>query len=230
LDNANNRARLATILEEGISAGGDALCYTVLPCHWNGYAKGDLEAAFAEVSIRKTESGGSWHYRVSHVHEASGEEATYSFSTGKDVLRSLRGPFSVRTTNSAPDLYQTVAIEGELAAGEVRLTVNGELPFVSGRVAGPLTCSWSLFDALPEIASAGIRGIDLLEDLEKVKTGLSLTPFEDFTLRLGDTSLPLHGYIVHGEAEVPEYYWLTDDGRVAIMVRTFSTYVLGGAG
>ncbi len=228
-DNARNRARLADILRRGVAAGSDVLHYTVLPYFWNGYAKDDPDAPFAAVSIRRTDEADSWCYRVRYVHEASGEDITYSFGTAKDALRSLRGPFSVKTTNTAPDLYRDVTIDGTLVDGEVCLTVNGKLPFVSGRCDGALICSWSLFDALPDIVAAGVTDIDILEDLEKLKVGLSLTPLEDFSFDLGDTRLTLHGYVLHGEAEVPEYYWLTDEGRVAVMVRTFSTYVLGGA-
>ena len=77
-----------------------------------------------------------------------------------------------------------------------------------------------------EMVKNDITGINLLEDLEKLKPGCRIAALKSTTIEVAQKDLKLDGYAVYSPKEVPSYWWLDESGRVAVMSNVFNTFVL----
>jgi hypothetical protein len=176
--------------------------------------------------------GGRLRYQVAYSNEASGEDLQLDYETTANPTRAVQSPWSVETANRAGDLYTSMQTGGALAEGEaevrIELCVNDRLTFTSGHVppGESVCCNWSLFDCMGEIVENDIPGINLLEDLEKLKLNCRIKAIGHTTIELARKHLRLDGYAVYGPKEVPGYWWLDESGRVRVMSNVFNTFVL----
>ena len=216
-----------------IAGGVRTLRYTALPNYWSGY-RGDGDVlAFGKVMVQRTLlQGGRFRYQVAYSNEASGEDLQLDYETDANPTRALQSPWSLETANRAGDLYKAIRTSGALVESgtEVRieLCVNDRLTLTSGHFppGESVCCNWSLFDCMGEIVKNDITGINLLEDLEKLKPGCRIAALESTTIELAQKHLKLDGYAVYGSKEVPSYWWLDESGQVAVMSNVFNTFVL----
>ena len=157
-----NRSTSAHALSRG-TAPTSPKKYTVLPNYWKGYkgrGGGDpvRDLTIGEVIInRKREPSQNWHYDIQFLNTTSGENLHLDFYCADDDLRTLRDTWRVTATNSAGDKYRQFTCEGHITSqGEqqrVTLVVNNTtLPIGHFDNAYPITCNWTLFDVIPNLA------------------------------------------------------------------------------
>ena len=218
--------------------------YTVLPNYWKGYkgrGGGDpvRDLTIGEVIInRKREPSQNWHYDIQFLNTTSGENLHLDFYTADDDLRTLRDTWRVIATNSAGDKYRQFTCEGHIISQgdqqRVTLVVNNTtLPIGHLENTHPITCNWTLFDVIPNLAhqlkaSGKQISLAILEDLEKVRTPVRIGYMEDCTLPLDDGTLKLSGFFVYGAGMLPSYWWLDQQEQVIVASTTFQTFVLTG--
>ena len=218
--------------------------YTVLPNYWKGYkgrGGGDpvRDLTIGEVIInRKREPSQNWHYDIQFLNTTSGENLHLDFYTADDDLRTLRDTWRVTATNSAGDKYRQFTCEGHIISQgdqqRVTLVVNNTtLPIGHLENTHPITCNWTLFDVIPNLAhqlkaSGKQISLAILEDLEKVRTHVRIGYMEDCTLPLDDGTLKLSGFFVYGAGMLPSYWWLDQQEQVIVASTTFQTFVLTG--
>ncbi len=217
--------------------------YTVLPNYWKGYKGrgGDpvRDLTIGEVIIdRKREPSQNWCYNVRFLNTTSGENLHLDFHTTDDDYRTLRDTWRVTATNSAGDKYRQFTCEGHITSQRdqqcVALVVNNTtLPIGHIDNTHPITCNWTLFDVIPNLArqlkSSGEQiSLAILEDLEKIRTPTHIGYMEDCTLPLGGSPLKLSGFFVYGAGTLPSYWWLDQQKQVIIASTTFQTFVLPG--
>ncbi len=218
--------------------------YTVLPNYWKGYkgrAGGEAprDLAIGEVIInRNREPSKNWCYNVQFLNTTSGENLHLNFYTADDDLRTLQDTWRVTAINSAGDQYRQFTCEGHITSQgdqqRVALVVNNTtLPVGHFHNAHPITCNWTLFDVIPNLAhqlkaSGEQISLAILEDLEKVRTPARIGYMEDCALPLGDRTLELSGFFVYGAGMLPSYWWLDQQEQVIIASTTFQTFVLSG--
>ena len=230
---------LIATLEAAYGGGlpaGPAAEYTVLPNHWGGYARmaQRQRLAFGSLSIRRTPGDNAVDYRVESCNMASGEALRLRFQTDTSPLRRLRGRWRIDARNDAPDPYNEFNAAGRVTdSGRIEVAAGG-LTFVAEQLPDdrPLLCNWTLFDALPGLATLpGDAEFALLEDLEKLRPRCRVRPLGAFGLPVAGTDLELRGLTVFGEAQPPFHFWLDARDNVAIASSTFNTYVMrNGAG
>lgn len=238
---SNFRAELSEHLESWVnddSTGHDdramKLDYHILPNFWDGYAnEGDLTSNGSRMDLtcgslriqRSTPDDAHYAYDISYRHETSGEELSARYHTAHNPARSLQDTWSLHTTNRGRDLYRSIHIEGNIEASAITLSVNDRLRFQSAKlpIGETVTCNWSLFDCFAELAPHA--PFNLLENLEKLKPGCRITFLEEHTLALSSGPLRLRGYVLHGPGAPPSYWWLREDGHVAIASNIFNTFV-----
>ncbi len=218
--------------------------YTVLPNYWKGYKGRTVEKAPRDLAIgkviinRKREPSKNWRYNVRFLNTTSGENLHLDFYTADDDLRTLRDTWRVTATNNAGDNYRKFTCEGHITSqrDQQRITLvvnNTTLPIGHIDNAHPITCNWTLFDAIPNLAhqlkASGKKiSLAILEDLEKIRTPVRIGYFEDWTLPLDNRTLKLSGFFVYGAGMLPSYWWLDQQGQVMIASTTFQTFVLSG--
>ena len=217
--------------------------YTVLPNYWKGYKGRGGEAprdlTIGEVIIdRKREPSKNWHYDIRFLNTTSGENLHLDYYCADDDLRTLRDTWRVTATNSAGDKYRQFTCDGHITSQgdqqRVTLVVNNTtLPVGHIDNTHPITCNWTLFDVIPNLAhqlkSSGKQiSLAILEDLEKVRTPARIGYMEDYALSLNNETLKLSGFFVYGAGMLPSYWWLDQQGVVRIASTTFQTFVLPG--
>ncbi len=217
--------------------------YTVLPNYWKGYKGRGGEAprdlSIGEVMINRTrEPSKNWHYDIQFLNTTSGENLHLDFHTTDDDLCTLRDTWRVTATNSAGDKYRQFTCEGHITSQgdqqRVSLVVNNTtLPVGHIDNDHPITCNWTLFDVIPNLAhqlkSSGKQiPLAILEDLEKIRTPVRIGYMEDCTLPLNDRIQKLSGFFVYGAGTLPSYWWLDQQKQVIIASTTFQTFVLPG--
>ena len=218
--------------------------YTVLPNYWKGYKGRAGEEAARDLTIgeviinRKREPSKNWYYDIQFLNTTSGENLHLDFYTADDDFRTLRDTWRVTATNGAGDQYRQFACEGHITSQgdqqQVSLVVNNtNLPVGHFESSHPITCNWTLFDAIPNLAhqlkaSGEQISFVILEDLEKIRTPVRIGYMEDWTLPLGDRTLKLSGFFVYGSGTLPSYWWLDQREQVIIASTTFQTFVLSG--
>ncbi len=241
--------QLMAILNRGTSAPAlrqtdqaqDADRYTVLPNYWKGYKRvgemaGDCDLAIGEAVIdRRCEASGNWRYEVRYVNATSGENLHLDFCCADDDFRTLRDTWRVTARNGAGDGYRQFAGEGRITSrGDFALVVN-DVVLPIGRFDGsrPVTCNWTLFDVIPNLAhrlkaSGEQVALGILEDLEKVRARACIGFLEDWVLPLDEEALELSGFFVYGVGMLPSHWWVDQQGRVVIASTTFQTFALAG--
>ncbi len=209
--------------------------YAVLPNFWNGYGGSHVEGklTFGELKIKRLNlDNNNYKYQVFYSNGASGEDLSMEYQTKNNPIRSLTGKWSIQTKNRAGDLYKSINTKGTIITlgnkQGIELTVNEGLKFISGKLnkKESLTCNWSLFDCLGKFFAQKSKKINLLEDLEKLKLDCFLTEYEDTNIDLETGIIKCKGHILHGPGEVPSYWWVDDENRVAVMSNVFNTFVL----
>lgn len=212
------------------------LGYRILPNFWDGYATESelptnqtrLELACGRLHIRRSKSDANQYaYAINYRHETSGEDTFAHYLTRTDPTRNLVKEWSLQTTNQGRDLYRSIRIDGNIEESAIMLSVNGELRFQNTDIpAGEtVTCNWSLFEGFAELARHAPTQLNLLENLEKLKRGCRITFLEEHELALPSGPLRLRGYVLHGPGAPPSYWWLREDGQVAIASNIFNTFV-----
>ena len=218
--------------------------YTVLPNYWKGYKGRASEEPVRDLKIgeviinRKREPSKNWHYDIRFLNTTSGENLHLDYSCADDDYRTLRDTWRVTATNSAGDKYRQFTCEGHITPQgnqqRVSLVVNNTtLPVGHIDNTHPITCNWTLFDAIPNLShqlkSSGKKiSLAILEDLEKIRTPVHIGYMEDCTLPLSDRTLKLSGFFVYGPGTLPSYWWLDQQEQVMIASTTFQTFVLPG--
>ena len=214
--------------------------YTVLPNYWKGYkgrGGGDpvRDLTIGEVIINRTrEPSQNWHYDIQFLNTTSGENLHLDFYTADDDLCTLRDTWRVIATNGAGDKYHQFTCEGRITSQGITLVVNNTtLPVGHFENTHSITCNWTLFDVIPNLAhqlkSSGKKiSLTILEDLEKIRTPAHIGYMEDSTLPLGDRTLKLSGFFVYGAGMLPSYWWMDQQDQVIIASTTFQTFVLPG--
>ena len=66
----------------------------------------------------------------------------------------------------------------------------------------------------------------MLEDLQRLRPNHRITRTEDWTFELNGQRIILYGYSVFGTGTEVSYWWLNAEGKVLVISKTFSTYVL----
>ena len=191
-----NRSTSAHALNAGTMPSPEKK-YTVLPNYWKGYKGrgGDpvRDLTIGEVIIdRKREPSKNWCYNVQFLNTTSGENLHLDYYCADDDLRTLRDTWRVTATNGAGDKYRQFTCEGHIASHgdqqRVTLVVNNTtLPVGHLENTHPITCNWTLFDVIPNLAhqlkSSGKQiSIAILEDLEKIRTPARIGYMEDYAL------------------------------------------------
>ena len=137
--------------------------YTVLPNYWKGYKGRTGENAARNLAIgeviinRKREPSKNWCYNVQFLNTTSGENLHLDFYSADDDFRTLRDTWRVTATNGAGDKYRKFTCEGHITSQgnqqQVTLVVNNtNLPVGHFESSHPITCNWTLFDAIPNLA------------------------------------------------------------------------------
>ena len=217
--------------------------YTVLPNYWKGYkgrgGKAPRDLSIGEAIINRTrEPSKNWHYDIQFLNTTSGENLHLDYYCADDDLRTLRDTWRVTATNGAGDKYRQFTCEGHITSQgdqqQVSLVVNNTtLPVGHLENTHPITCNWTLFDVIPNLAhqlkSSGKQiSIAILEDLEKIRTPARIGYMEDYALSLNNETLNLSGFFVYGAGMLPSYWWLDQQEQVIIASTTFQTFVLTG--
>ncbi|MHC4250630.1 MAG: hypothetical protein ACYS9X_16000, partial [Planctomycetota bacterium] len=130
-------------------------------------------------------------------------------------------------------LYDSFSAEGRIVDAEdgrhVALRVGSlDVPAGIADAGTPLICNWSLFDVVPRLG--GKLEFTMIDDLEKLKPRSRVRKLEDHEQETPGGVVALRGFVVSGEGNVPSYWWVDTDGRVAIMSNTFTTFVLKRTG
>ena len=136
------------------------------------------DLTIGEVIInRKREPSKNWYYDIQFLNTTSGENLHLDFYTADDDLRTLRDTWRVTAINNAGDKYRQFTCEGHITSqgDQQRITLvvnNTTLPVGHFDNAHPITCNWTLFDAIPNLAhqlkaSGEQISLAILEDLEK---------------------------------------------------------------
>jgi hypothetical protein len=190
--------------------------------------------ACGQLAITRREEGPErFAWRVRFGHETSGEDLCLTFRTGRDELRCLESGWSVGSSNDAPDSYEGLALKGRFSdcdrGREVVLNVQDRFEFRSGIVEPdrPCVCNWTLFDlSMDTVSEMEDQKLNVLEDLEKVKSGCVFRFLDTYRLALPGRDRLLTGYTLHGRGREPGYWWWDEQGRVAIVSTVFQTFVL----
>jgi hypothetical protein len=216
--------------------------YLVLPNYWKGYRGRGLEAGDYKIEIgevvidRKQIASGNWTYDVRFLNLTSGEDLRLHFECLDNAFCTLTDEWKVSVVNGANHGYRDFACDGKLTAlgdqQQITLTVNSvDLPSGKFNSTDPVTCNWTLFDVIPNLAdvmkNSGERvSLTMLEDLEKVRENTRIGFMESFDLQVGDDVVRLDGFFNYGEGTLSSYWWLDQQGVVRIASTVFQTFVL----
>ena len=230
---------LRAVLESwapGTAHDGAVRRYELLPNFAAGWhqawldGRGALQIGSAEI-VRRPDSSGGAHYRVTHDNATSGEQVTLEFRATGDPLPRLTGAWTVTATNAAGDRYRGIEVAGStvMDAGRrvVALTINGiELRAGELDPALPLTSWWALFDGLPSIVAGADEAepFAVLEDLEKLRAPCTIRALADGPIEVAGHRL--RGFCQHGAGMLPSYWWLDDGGTACVVKSMFHTLVL----
>jgi len=224
--------------------------YLVLPNYWTGYRgrnleKGDHRIEIGDVVVdRKQIESGNWKYDVRFLNLTSGEDLRLNFECLDNAFCTLTDSWKVSVVNGENHGYRKFACDGKLTSQgdhqQITLTVNGvDLPSGLFNNSDPITCNWTLFDVIPNLAdviktSGEQVSLTLLEDLEKVRENARIGFMESFDLQVRSDVLSLEGYFNYGEGTLSSYWWLDEQNVVRIASTVFQTFVLisrkGGGG
>ncbi|GEM_PF-778752 len=239
--------RLVEIMQEAVveePANESAIVdrYLILPNYWKGYRGRGLEEDNNKIEIgevvvdRKQVDSGNWHYEVRSLNLTSGEDLRLDFECLDNAFCTLTDAWKVSVVNGANHGYKGFACDGKLTTQgdqqHITLTVNGvDLPSGLFNRDDPVTCNWTLFDVIPNLAdmmkNSGERvSLTMLEDLEKVREHIRIGFMENFDLQVGDEVLSLDGFFNYGEGTLSSYWWLDRQGVVRIASTLFQTFVL----
>jgi hypothetical protein len=175
------------------------------------------------------------------------------FSLDVDFSISTRGPSGMRTraslSCSADRLATPLAWESrsdvvdkgkpvpEMSATETATFAGGVLVRKRSRerktkVPGPFTTNWSLLEAVQRMPfdDPARLTFDMLEDLDLVKPGQSLTAIGPVVLDFGPRKVTLHGFRQTGHGILPTHYWLDDQHRVVAVAGSVRGLVWAGSG
>ena len=235
---AELRATLRDYHRGSAAAPAGATVYRVLPNFWSGYQPrpvADLAIGRVEV-VRSAASGGDGtHFRVTSRNTTSGEHATYTFRAAADRWRSLAGEWRIEVRNDAGDGYRRYAAVGAVSGSEgdgerpILLRVDGaELAAGAWSGTRPLTTPWALLDVLPELEEG--CELALLEELDRLREPVRVVPVGSWQWPPADSDLgSFTGWCVHGPGLLPTYYWVDDNGVVAVVSGLFQTWVISAA-
>ena len=212
--------------------------YALLPNFWSGFKREcpeDPSLNIGHASIeRKRDDEGVWRYTIEHENTSSGEELILNFSCDNLPARPLGDAWKIRTHNSADGSYSSLSLTGACndqpdGDREITVTTVSGLDISAGTVNGDetLTCNWALFDILPSLSKRdSLDHLAILEDLEILKNDCRIRPLEDWVFEISKDRHTFSGFCVFGTGFPPTYWWLTENGEVAVMATMLATYVL----
>jgi hypothetical protein len=207
--------------------------FAILPNFENSWKRDDPEETqtlrigtlFVE---RNLDASKLWNYHVDHKNVTSGETLNLDFKCMDDPLRTLMSPWVIEAQNSSDGSYSSISLNGSLTAfnglSDIQLKTKKGLSFNVGSILtdSPLICNWALLDAMRFLGENGAKGLCILDDLERLKTGCEIRPLDRWTFRQWD----LTAYTVFGTGLPPSHWWLTENGDVVVVSTMLSTYIL----
>jgi len=212
--------------------------YTLLPNFWSGFKSGeDTNLNIGQVSIeRQRDEGEIWRYKIEHENTSSGEALSLNFYCDSKPARPLVDSWQIFTKNSADGSYNSLSLTGEWneqinGVRSVKMTTANGLVIVAGSIKHneTLTCNWAIFDILPLLReSISMDRLAILDDLEVLKKDCYIKPLEAWVFENGNEKYTFTGFCVFGKGLPPTYWWLTENGEVAVMSTMLTTYVLNG--
>lgn len=206
--------------------------YHILPNFWRGYigrSKPAKSLGIGTVIIeREKDIENIWRYNVRYKNSTSGEDLQMQFGCSDENFRCLSGGWRVTGLNSCQDSYSAVEWNGSINKdSELKLNINNTQILI-GKVNDsiPLTCNWTLFDVIPALAdslkqNANTVDISILDDLEQLRPKCKIG-FLDST----ESPIPLEGYFLYGTGVLPSYWWIDENGNIAVVSSVFETLVL----
>ena len=203
---------------------------------WNDGGGPDIRAGEATIR-RKPAADGKLQFSATYENHTSGERGEADFTCRNDPFRTLAGGWSLAVENTAGGECRGYEMWGRAVKnGEESLLLDISydrkvyIPLGQVPASVPCTTNWALLEAFPALAAAGQPrnkvNFAILDDLEKLKPHNTLGYLEKFSQVINGSSVELEGYHVHGTGTIPAYYWLDDQGHVAIMTNLYLTYVL----
>ena len=235
---AELRATLRDYYRGSAASPAGVTAYRVLPNFWSGYQPRPVAGlAIGSVEMVRTpvpDVGGT-EYRVTARNSTSGEHSSYTFRTAADRWRSLTGEWRIEIRNDAGDDYRRFAAVGAVSEtgsdGQrpIMLGVDGtEVPVGAWSGGRPLTTPWALLDVLPELEEG--CELALLEELDRLREPVRVVPVGTWRWPPADSDLgSFTGWCVHGPGLLPTYYWVDDNGAVAVVSGLFQTWVVSAA-
>ena len=235
---AELRATLREYYRRPTAAAAGYTAYRVLPNFWSGYQPApvaDLAIGSVEVVRAATPAGDGTDYRVTARNTTSGEHSSYEFHAATDRWRSLAGEWRIEIRNDAGDAYRRYVAAGAVSAAErdgarpILLRVDGvDLPVGAWSGRRPLTTPWALLDLLPGLDES--CELALLEELDRLREPVRVVPIGSWQWPPADADLgSFTGWCVHGPGLLPTYYWVDDNGAVAVVAGLFRTWVISAA-
>ena len=91
----------------------------------------------------------------------------------------------------------------------------------------PFTSDFSLLDAVQRLPKADTKPLQfaLLQDMDKIKEGQSLTYREKVDFEIGGKTLPLHCYQQIGRGLLPYRYYVDEQGRLLFAFSAVRAYI-----
>ena len=211
--------------------------FAILPNFSNSWKRDDPKETqtlkIGTVSIeRNLDVDKLWNYHVDHKNVTSGETLILDFKCMDDPIRTLMSPWVIEAQNSSDGSYSSISLNGSLAASngsyDIQLKTKKGLSFDVGSILpdSPLICNWSLLDAMRFLGEDGAKGLSILDDLERLKTGCEIRPLDKWIFRQSSKHWDLTAYTVFGTGLPPSHWWLTENGDVVVVSTMLSTYIL----
>ena len=204
--------------------------YTILPNFWNGYHSTFPQTGLGQATIHRQISDSSRrYYQIHSTNGTSGEELKPGFQARVDAEPQLLDGWQIEVTNHGDGIYAGFRAQGRLNSHPKRQQVVLEMPtglrLPVGEATTPIICDWMLFDLIPTLTLQ--KGSwTMLEDLQRLRPNHRITRTEDWTFELNGQRIILYGYSVFGTGTEVSYWWLNAEGKVLVISKTFSTYVL----
>lgn len=191
--------------------------------------KGYPGTKVGELSItRKAIDNGTLSHRIYQDHSVAAEYKEYTLTSSNDKYQELTGDWQMKTSSYDIDYYKGFTCCGRISEkGILEIDLADGVTYTAGSVpdGSIILTQWSFLDTIDEIYKDK-RQVTILWDTLTLKRNIEINHFDDMVLDIEGKPLMLHGYAVSGEGLETTYFWVDRNGKTAIMITIFDTYVI----